>query len=244
MIEAESTVRERASSAPATEVVLVTLVAVYNIVANLWLAPWMYIPANLAAAVVLIAIVRRHGIGWDHLGLARRHVPNGLRVGGIAMGVVGLGVAVGVALPITRALFEDARVVDASTWELVRQPLIRIPLGTAVFEEIVFRGVLLGMFLRRMTPLRAVTWSSLLFGLWHVLPTGLTVDNSPAIGDLANTRSGLTVAVVGAVIGTWLAGYVFCWLRLRANSLLAPIMLHIATNSFAYVGATVTVHVL
>ena len=37
---------------------------------------------------------------------------------------------------------------------------------------------------------------------------------------------------------------VFAWLRLRSGSLVAPIFAHIATNSFAYVGALVALAAL
>ena len=72
----------------------------------------------------------------------------------------------------------------------------------------------------------------------------LTVDNNSAVGGVADTDAGLALAIVGGVLGTWLVGYLFCWLRFRANSLLAPILFHTATNSFAYLGAVVAVRVL
>lgn len=215
------------------------VVAAYNVVGNLVLPAWAYVPANLATGAGLLALAVAGGVTREQLGLLRDRVPRGLVVGGAAMALVGVVVVMAVVAPGTRGLFEDARVASASTGERVYHPLLRIPIGTAVFEELVFRGVLLGMFLRRVSPLRAATWSSLLFGLWHVLPTGLTVDNNRAFGDLAANGAGVTVAVVAGVMGTWLAGYLFCWLRLRANSLVAPILLHTATNSFAYLGATV-----
>jgi membrane protease YdiL (CAAX protease family) len=40
-----------------------------------------------------------------------------------------------------------------------------------------------------------------------------------------------------AVAASALAGVVLCWLRLRAGSLLAPAMLHAATNGLAYAAA-------
>jgi membrane protease YdiL (CAAX protease family) len=40
--------------------------------------------------------------------------------------------------------------------------------------------------------------------------------------------------LVLAVAATALAGAVLCWLRLRARSLAAPAMLHLASNGLAY----------
>ena len=48
---------------------------------------------------------------------------------------------------------------------------MRIPLETALAEEIIFRGVLLGLGLRTRPRLGAVVSSSIWFGLWHVYPT-------------------------------------------------------------------------
>ena len=234
---------ERPQRSVGPELAVVAFVAVYNVVGNLWLLPWMYVPVNLFAGAALVALAIRSGAPRELLGLVHDRVPRGIVVGGAAMAVVALCVALAVAVPGTRSLFTDARIAAASSWQLVYQPLLRIPIGTAVFEELVFRGVLLGMFLRWMSPLRAATCSSVLFGLWHVLPTGLTIKNG-AIAALATTNRGLALAVVGGVLGTWLAGYLFCWLRLRANSLVAPIFLHTATNSLTYLGAIVVVRVL
>ena len=78
---------------------------------------------------------------------------------------------------------------------------------------------------------RAVVVTSVVFGFWHV---------PPALSD-ASGKS--TIAAAGVVAGTiavtTVAGVLFAWLRLRSGSLVAPILGHIATNSFAYVGALV-----
>ena len=78
----------------------------------------------------------------------------------------------------------------------------------------------------------ATIGSSVLFGLWHVLPSlGLASDNA-AIGDTVGTgRSAQLISVVGTVVFTGLSGVVFCELRRRSGSLLAPAGLHWATNA-------------
>jgi membrane protease YdiL (CAAX protease family) len=45
------------------------------------------------------------------------------------------------------------------------------------------------------------------------------------------------VTVLGTIAATTAAGIVFALLRLRSGSLLAPVLAHVATNSFAYLGA-------
>jgi membrane protease YdiL (CAAX protease family) len=71
-----------------------------------------------------------------------------------------------------------------------------------------------------------------LFGLWHVLPSlGLASDNA-AIGDAVGTgRSAQVISVLGTLLFTGLSGVVFCELRRRSGSLLAPAGLHWATNA-------------
>lgn len=50
----------------------------------------------------------------------------------------------------------------------------------------------------------------------------------------ASLPSAQLLGVVAAVVSTTLAGLVFCFLRLRSRSLIAPILLHLATNDLGY----------
>jgi membrane protease YdiL (CAAX protease family) len=114
--------------------------------------------------------------------------------------------------------------------------LVRIPIGTAFCEELIFRGAVLGVLLRHRTPVTAVAISSMMFGLWHVFPTLDTLHLNP-VGDLVEGSTLRTVeAVIGAVAVTTAAGFGFSWLRLRANSVFAPIIAHGALNAAAFLG--------
>ena len=173
-------------------------------------------------------------LSWAELGLAREKLGSGLRWGLLAMLAVAAVIVVMVAIPATRSYFEDADVRADSTLAHVMEPLVAIPLATVVFEELIFRGVLLGVLLRFTTRVRAVIGASLAFGLWHI---------PPALSD-ASGHSVLEVIgiVAGTIAFTTIAGALFCWLRLRSGSLLAPVLGHIASNSFAYVGALVALN--
>jgi membrane protease YdiL (CAAX protease family) len=137
-------------------------------------------------------------------------------------------------VPATRPWFADARVNRDATWLLLYTTLVRIPLGTVVLEETLFRGVLLGLGVRRWSTGRAIAFSSVLFGLWHVLPAfGLSAN--PATASLAGAGAvGRTVSILLAVASTAAVGALWCWLRLRSGSLLAPVLVHVASNSFGY----------
>ena len=47
--------------------------------------------------------------------------------------------------------------------------------------------------------------------------------------------------MAGTVLVTFVAGLVFCWLRFRSRSLVAPILAHLSTNGVALVVAWIVV---
>lgn len=211
-----------------------------NVIANLVLDDAWHIPFNLGVLAVAILIARRAGTTWTSMGLRRDRALRGLAVGGAVIAVIAVGVAIAVAIPDTRDLFLQDRLVDQSVAWLLFQALVRIPLATALYEEVLFRGIIFGMLVRRYTPLVAGLTSSLLFGLWHILPT---IATDP-LGDTDTTIIGLIVTLLGAVVGTAAAGVAFLWVRLYANSTVAPVLAHIGTNSVSMIGALVVIHVL
>ncbi len=208
--------------------VLVILVA-HNLVGNLVLPPASYVPVNLAVAAVLIGVARASGISWAGLGLGRSSLSQGAAFGVAAFLLVSMALVVAALVPTTRPLFEDHRPANVTGAALAYQALVRIPLGTVVLEEVAFRGVVLALFGKVTSVGAAVGWSSAFFGLWHVVPTVEALR--------ANRLMPSAPAVIAAVVATALAGAVFCWLRLRSESLVAPALAHIATNSVAVVVA-------
>ena len=201
----------------------------WNLVAKEWLPSAAWIPANCAVAAVLVAVARTNGLSWEELGLRRDRLTRGLAVGITAAAAVLLVLAVAVVLPGTEDFFDDAQIAADPVGSRVFNPLVRIPLGTVVLEEMLFRGVLLALALRRWSVITAVLVTSAAFGLWHVVPT-------PGSDD------GLGV-ILGTLAVTAVAGVLFAWLRLRANSILAPMLAHVATNSFAYLAVVIALQV-
>jgi membrane protease YdiL (CAAX protease family) len=193
--------------------------------------PQAYVLTCLAAAGLLLVLARGDGCSWSDLGLGTRQVGSGLRWAAVLVGVVLLADAVAVGLPVTRQAFADTRATALSGAAVLWHVLVRIPLGTALLEEVAFRGVLLAMLARRRGVRVAVIGSSLLFGLWHVLPSlGLRNANA-AVADLVGPGpAGTVLTVIGAAAGATLAGGALCELRRRSGSLLAPFALHWALN--------------
>jgi uncharacterized protein len=199
--------------------------------------PASYVVANVAATAVLLAAARASGLSWAELGLDRRRLAAGARWGGACAAVVAAGYGTALAVPALRPLLGDARVAGLDGGELAGQALVRIPLGTVLWEEVAFRGVLLATLGRLLSRRGATGVSAALFGLWHVRPTlGALAANDLAGGPLARTG-----AVVLACLGTAAAGVLFAELRLRSGSLLAPALLHLATNCLGLLAAA-TVH--
>lgn len=188
-----------------------------------------YVPTNVAVGALLLVMARSGGISWEDLGLGGRHIRRGFRIGAVAGSAAGVAMLLAAATPMTRGFFDDARVpADAPGWERLYQTVIRIPVGTVVFEELAFRGVLLAVLCRRLPLSAAVALNSALFGLWHIVPT-LSTATANGIEGLA--RVGL---VTGSVLATAVGGVVFCALRVRGRHILAPAMLHVAFNDAGY----------
>ena len=188
-----------------------------------------YVPTNVGMGAVLLLVARRSGSSWEDLGLGGRHVGRGLTVGALAGSAAIAAMLAAAALPATRGFFDDARVpADADGWERLYQLVIRIPVGTVVFEELAFRAILLAVLCRQFSSTTAIAVNSALFGLWHIVPT-LSTASANGIEGLA--RVGL---VAGSVLATAVAGAVFCALRVRARHVLAPAMLHLAFNDLGY----------
>jgi uncharacterized protein len=211
------------------------VLAVHNVLGNEVLPGASYVPVNLATGALLAALALLSGASLADLGLSRTDAPRGLVVGAAVALLVAGALVIGMATPATRDLFDDERVAGLDGGGLAYQGLVRIPLGTAVFEELAFRGVLLALLLRVASTVTAVATSSALFGLWHILPT----LSALRINDLHAGPAGRAAAVGGAVVVTGIGGAILCWLRLRTGSLVAPVVVHTATNSFAIVGAFV-----
>jgi membrane protease YdiL (CAAX protease family) len=195
--------------------------------------PGSYVVANVAATGVLLAAARASGLSWAELGLDRRRLAAGARWGGACAAVVAAGYATALAVPVLRPLLADGRVADLGGGELAGQALLRIPLGTVLWEEVAFRGVLLAALARLLPRAGAAGVSAAVFGLWHVRPTlGALAANDLAGGPLARTG-----AVLLACLATAAAGVLFAELRERSGSLLAPALLHLATNTLGLLTA-------
>jgi len=189
----------------------------------------------------LLLIAWGTGATATDLGLGRSDLWAGLAYGAGACGVVLLVLVVAAVIPATNGFLHDSRAqIDGG--RLLFELGVPIVLLTAVPEELAFRGVLLGSALKLWGPWRASLITSALFGLWHIAPTLGTMSDNHEFRGAAASVGGEILLVLGAIAVTTVAGLVFCWLRLRSKSLIAPIMAHAATNGLALTVAWFAVH--
>lgn len=189
------------------------------------------------AAAGLLLLARWAGLSWHELGLGAGTWRRGLAWAAAAIGAVTVVFVVGAALPLTRAAFRDSR-YDLGWPAALRTAFLLIPLGTVLFEEVAFRGVLWGLLRRARGVWTATVVSSALFGLWHVLPSlGLATDNEAIRSTVGAGATGKALSVLATVLFTGLSGVVFCELRRRSGSLLASAGLHWATNGVGVLAA-------
>lgn len=145
-------------------------------------------------------------------------------------------------LPVTQGLFEDRRSSDLSVGEVLWRVCVAVPIGTVLLEEVAFRGVLYGLMYRDYSSRAAIAVSSLLFGLWHILPSLGLNDAKPALGSVfGHSLLGTVLVNAAAVTFTAAAGWLLCVLRRRSGSLLPPMALHWATNALGYLVAYLVV---
>jgi uncharacterized protein len=201
-----------------------------------------YVPLAAVWTIAFLLFGRLVGLTWAEMGFA-----NGLRGmvwGAIAVAVVSIGMALGVAVPRLHPLFADERAMGATGLDVAHKSLVEVPLGTVLLEEVVFRSVLLGLLtataseLALPSPLAwGVTGSALLFGLWHVLPALEMHDAHSLTSRMGSSHLARAGTVAATVLATGAAGVVFAMLVVWSGSLLAPMGLHWATNATGSIAA-------
>lgn len=215
------------------EIVGASVLVTHNLLVHRALRPPADAILNLTSAIALTTFALRAGCTPAELGLDRADLKRGLKTGAIAAACCSAGIGTAAGLPSTRKFFLDARFQDMSRKEALYHASLRIPLATALAEEIMFRSALHALFAREHSLRASLTWTSLLFGLWHILPTLDSFEGNPASNIVQNrARARLTAALVitGTTAG---AGLFFSYLRLRSRSVAAAALTHAVINTVA-----------
>lgn len=208
-----------------------------NVLSNRVIPQPLYVPFAVSVSVGLIAFAMRFdGRSWGDLGFRRTTLRRGLKWGGILAGGMAVIYLFGLALPFTRDLFRDDRVLNMSFSDALYAAFVRVPFGTVLLEEVAFRAVLPAMLLIRIGPWKSIGVSAALFGLWHVLPSlGLETVNPVAEETIGQLPAWVTVTA--SVLSTAAVGVWFSFLRERTDSVITPMIAHWSSNSLAYLFA-------
>lgn len=183
-----------------------------------------YVVAAVTTTIGLVLIAWKHGLTWTQLGLGRQTWLTGALWALVIVLVVGAVIGIAGGVPRLHKYFADERVADADGLETTRKVLLDIPFGTVLIEEFAFRGVLLAIGIELWGTVWAVVWTSVLFGLWHILP-------ALEMHDAHTEATGHVLTTVGStVLFTGLSGVGFAMLRIWTGSLFPPSALHWASN--------------
>lgn len=208
-----------------------------NVLSNRVVDQSFYVPFAVAVSAALVVFaVSVDGRTWGELGFRRSSLGRGLKWGSILAGGVVAIYLIGLALPFTRDLFRDDRVLDMSFGDALYAAFVRVPFGTVLLEEVAFRAVLPAVLMVRMGRWKAIGVSAALFGLWHVLPSlGLEAVNPVAEDTVGQLPSWVTVT--GSVLSTTAVGVWFSFLRERTDSVITPMLAHWSSNALGYLFA-------
>ena len=209
------------------------VLAAYNNVSgeHPWRSRW-YVPANACAAGAALSAAAASGLTAADIGLGRGAWLPGRLASRLAAAAAAGWVVIAV-LPATRPLLDDKRITSLEGRAVAYQAAVRIPVGTVLWEEIAFRGVLQAALRRVMANGAAVTVTSVVFGIWHIRPTAGALRANGLAGDRSRARA----AVLAGVAATTAAGAFLSWLRERSGRVATPALLHLAANSGGLIAA-------
>ena len=156
---------------------------VLDVLVNGVLPQRFHIPACLAASALVTGLALKAGVSLGEQGLRPGDYRRGAAYGLAVAAAIGAGVGAGVRFEWLRPFYQEQRVVGASTRRMAYEVLLRIPFGTALSEETIFRGAIPSVMSRHHRPLIAAGVSSLLFGLWHIPPALVSVRADTRLAD-------------------------------------------------------------
>jgi membrane protease YdiL (CAAX protease family) len=194
----------------------------------------LHVPAGLAIAIGASILAARAGASTRHQGLQIGAAPRGIGYG------IGFGVPAAVLVGFVSASersrgLHNPHATKVTARRAAYELVVRIPLGTALPEELIFRGALLGILLRRFRPATAAAISSGVFGMWHIIPTMSRMKDNERFWQRSVAFRGAYVAMM--VAATTAAGFLLAWLCYASGSITAPWLVHSAANSAGFAAA-------
>jgi membrane protease YdiL (CAAX protease family) len=211
---------------------LMIFLLAYNNLVNFLPSPLharIYVVLNLTCLAGIWIMARRSlGLSPAEMGWSRRGLGKSLLWGIFftALVIVPFLIALRI-LPRTGLNINPPRLegfTPASLWPRI---LVRIPLGTVFFEEMLFRGIYYGHLQRRAGRSRALWISSLFFAGWHIVPAYEVVRENFRIGF---NLTGVVYWTLG-LAGAFCAGIFFAGIRRRTDNVAGCLLAHYLINS-------------
>jgi membrane protease YdiL (CAAX protease family) len=188
----------------------------------------------MCALVAVLAVALR--VPARDLGLQRDHAGRGLLTGASLAVLLSLPIVAFFAFPVVMpgGEIEYAVVEEKSARAFWTWMLVTLPLSTALFEEVVFRGCLHGLAVRAYGLVAGIALTSMTFVLWHGVINYKTMQATNAADTMALTAG----AHVASFAGLFAGGVIFSVLRHRTGSVAAPFAFHwlivLAMNTTLY----------
>lgn len=180
---------------------------------------------NLALMALLLAwALGLARMSVAELGLDPRAVRSSAMVG-LALSALVAIVPVGflVLTPLVNGdPVEAPEITERSGASLAYFLAFRQPVGTALFEEVAFRGVLYGFWRRVGGDRLALVATAGVFALWHTVITTRTVLESGVVDRPPMVGLGVLVSLAGLFVG----GLIFAYLRWHTRSIAAAVVGH------------------
>lgn len=221
----------------AQELSLMVLILLYGTVLARLVPRKYHLLLNLGIAIVAITLGFGFGLTAKDMGISINTITSGIVIAIAASLIILVSTLIIAVIPPLRRYFLGDNLSNASGKLIAFEAGIRIPFSTALIEEVLFRGVLLGLLLSHHPTLVALLYASVVFGLWHIFPTIATLEqNDATIKAIANKKHRKYAGVAGTVVITGIAGLLFGYLRILANSIIAPWLVHWTINASGVAG--------
>ncbi len=176
---------------------------------------------HLGVLGLVLAWAACERLGLRELGLGREGLGRGL-LWGLLLGLLGaVPICTFFAFPVvSRRAVTHPEYVGVSRGRLLWLITGQFLVGSAVFEEMVFRGVLHAKLLRLMSPGRALLAGSAVFAAWHVVITWYNLGRSTL------PRALFPLLYIGALAALYVGGLLFGLVRQATGHVAGAIVAH------------------
>jgi membrane protease YdiL (CAAX protease family) len=180
--------------------------------------------SNLGLLSLLLLWSRWAGFSPSDLGLAGDRA-RASALWGVALGLVLAAPPVAfIALApfVTGEPTQAGEINDLSGSEMAFRLAFRVPVGTALFEEVTFRGILYACWLRAADLRSTVLGTGVVFALWHTVITFRSVTGA----EVVDSAPLIALGYAGSLLGLLVGGAAFALLRWRTGGVAGPFFVH------------------